>query len=70
MKKTVKIVFIFALGALVVIQFIRPDKNEAGYEGVEHFENETNLVHKWLHYYGLIVMIVIAIKPATLGMLK
>tara|TARA_B110000977_G_C11059231_1_gene485262 strand:+ start:367 stop:843 length:477 start_codon:yes stop_codon:yes gene_type:complete len=41
MKKTVKIVFIFALGALVVIQFIRPDKNEAGYEGVEHFENET-----------------------------
>jgi hypothetical protein len=41
MKKLFKIVLILALGALIIIQFIRPDKNEAGYEGVEHFENET-----------------------------
>ena len=26
--------------ALVVIQFIRPDKNESGYESVAFFENE------------------------------
>ena len=41
MKKIVKTVLIFALLALVVIQFIRPDKNEGGYEGVSYFENET-----------------------------
>ncbi|MFT4847560.1 MAG: hypothetical protein ACI83B_000079 [Sediminicola sp.] len=41
MKKLFKLVLIFALLALVAIQFIRPDKNESGYEGVEHFENET-----------------------------
>jgi len=41
MKKLFKIILILALGAFVVIQFIRPDKNEAGYEGVMYFENET-----------------------------
>ena len=41
MNKFLKIVLSLALVALVVIQFIRPDKNEAGYEGVVHFENET-----------------------------
>jgi hypothetical protein len=41
MKKLLKTVLIFALLALVVIQFIRPDKNEEGYEGVSYFENET-----------------------------
>jgi hypothetical protein len=41
MIKIFKIVLMVALGALLLIQFIRPDKNEAGYEGVEHFENET-----------------------------
>ncbi len=46
MKKFFKIILILALVALVVIQFIRPDKNEAGYEGVEYFENETKLTPK------------------------
>jgi len=41
MKRIIKIVLILALIVLVVIQFIRPDKNEAGYEGVMYFENET-----------------------------
>ena len=41
MKKLFKIILILALVAFVVIQFIRPDKNEAGYEGVTYFENET-----------------------------
>jgi hypothetical protein len=41
MEKIFKFILILALVALVVMQFIRPDKNEAGYEGVAHFENET-----------------------------
>tara|TARA_R110000772_G_scaffold96259_3_gene194706 strand:+ start:80 stop:556 length:477 start_codon:yes stop_codon:yes gene_type:complete len=41
MKKLFKVILILALVSLVVIQFIRPDKNESGYEGVEYFENET-----------------------------
>lgn len=43
MKKLIKIILILALVALVVMQFIRPDKNETGYEGVKYFENETKL---------------------------
>jgi len=46
MKKFLKIILILALVALVVIQFIRPDKNEAGYESVTYFENETKLTPK------------------------
>ena len=41
MEKIFKFILILALVALVVMQFIRPDKNEAGYEGVTYFENET-----------------------------
>jgi hypothetical protein len=43
MKKLFKIILILALVVLVVMQFIRPDKNENGYEGVKYFENETKL---------------------------
>lgn len=41
MRKILKIVAILALLAFVVMQFIRPDKNNAGYETVVAFENET-----------------------------
>jgi hypothetical protein len=41
MKKFLKYFFILALVALVVIQFIRPDKNERGYDSVALFEAET-----------------------------
>ena len=41
MKKLFKYLLIFALIALVIMQFIRPDKNEAGYESVNIFETET-----------------------------
>ena len=41
MKKFFKLILILALIVLVVMQFIRPDKNEAGYEGVKDFEIET-----------------------------
>lgn len=41
MKKILKYVLIIALLALVVIQFIRPDKNIGGYEAVATFEAET-----------------------------
>lgn len=41
MKKIIRLVLIMALVALVVMQFIRPEKNEAGYEAVKAFENET-----------------------------
>ncbi len=41
MKKFIKYFLIAALLALVVIQFIRPDKNNQGYETVMAFENET-----------------------------
>ena len=41
MKKFVKYFFILALIVLVIIQFIRPEKNLGGYESVAFFENET-----------------------------
>lgn len=41
MWKIVRYVLIVALIALVVIQFIRPEKNQGGYESVAAFEAET-----------------------------
>ena len=41
MKKVIKYFLIVALLALIVVQFIRPDKNNEGYETVIPFENET-----------------------------
>lgn len=41
MKKIIKTILLIALLALVVMQFIRPDKNEGGYESVATFEAET-----------------------------
>ena len=40
MKKVIKFVLIIALGALIVIQFIRPELNNGGYESVAFFEAE------------------------------
>lgn len=40
-KKTIKFIGIFLLIALVVIQFIRPDKNNSGYEGITAFKTDT-----------------------------
>ncbi|GEQ86733.1 heme-binding protein [Patiriisocius marinistellae] len=41
--KFVKYFLIFALVALVLIQFYRPEKNESGYETVAHFEQEAQV---------------------------
>jgi hypothetical protein len=41
MRKIVKVILLLALVAFVVMQFIRPDKNESGYETVKTFESET-----------------------------
>ncbi|GAA4276454.1 heme-binding domain-containing protein [Aquimarina mytili] len=41
MKKNIKIVSLVLLVVLVIMQFIRPDKNESGYASVSYFENET-----------------------------
>lgn len=41
LKRIIKIVLIVALIALVVIQFIRPEKNQDGYGSVTTFEQET-----------------------------
>ena len=41
MKKFFKLLLIVALIALVIMQFIRPDKNEGGYEAIKVFEIET-----------------------------
>lgn len=41
MKKIIRYILIFALVALVVMQFIRPEKNQGGYESVAAFELET-----------------------------
>lgn len=41
MKKILKYLLLLALLALVVIQFIRPEKNQEGYETVATFEAET-----------------------------
>ncbi len=40
-KKTVKVILVLALIALVAIQFIRPEKNNDGYKSVALFESET-----------------------------
>ncbi len=42
MKKVVKLIFYITLGIFIVIQFIRLDKNEGGYESLLTFERETN----------------------------
>ena len=41
LRKIIKILLILALIALVAIQFIRPEKNNGGYESVALFETET-----------------------------
>ncbi len=41
MKKVVKYILILALLVLVVLQFIRPDKNNGGYDSIAAFEAET-----------------------------
>ena len=41
MKKIIKFILILGLVALVAMQFIRPEKNNGGYETVMAFENET-----------------------------
>jgi hypothetical protein len=40
-RKIIKIVLVLLLIALVAIQFIRPEKNNGGYESVTAFEAET-----------------------------
>lgn len=46
MKRAIKFFLILALLALVAIQFIRPEKNNAGYESVSAFETETRTSEK------------------------
>jgi len=41
MKRNLKIVALVLLGIFMIMQFIRPDRNESGYESVAYFENET-----------------------------
>ncbi|AXT50772.1 cytochrome C [Aquimarina sp. BL5] len=41
MKSILKKVGLLLLLVVVIMQFIRPDKNESGYESVAYFENET-----------------------------
>ncbi|GAB5400382.1 MAG: heme-binding domain-containing protein [Aureisphaera sp.] len=41
MKRIIKWILRIALLALIVIQFIRPEKNNAGYETLSAFETET-----------------------------
>ncbi|GHC59649.1 heme-binding domain-containing protein [Ulvibacter litoralis] len=41
MKNVVKYILIIALATLVIIQFIRPDKNSEGYDSIAAFEKET-----------------------------
>ena len=41
MKKVAKIIGIILLLVLIALQFIRPDKNQEGYESVAAFEMET-----------------------------
>jgi len=41
-KKIIKSILVLGLIALVVMQFIRPDKNSGGYESIAVFEVETN----------------------------
>lgn len=41
MNKFIRYFLLLALAALVIIQFIRPEKNNGGYESVMAFEKET-----------------------------
>ena len=41
MKRVIKLILKIALAALIVIQFVRPELNEDGYESVVAFEMET-----------------------------
>jgi len=41
MKKILKFVAIILLVVLVIIQFVRPEKNQSGYESVASFEKDT-----------------------------
>ncbi|NND62781.1 MAG: heme-binding domain-containing protein [Flavobacteriaceae bacterium] len=43
MLKIIRYVLLLALAVLIVLQFIRPDKNNGGYESVSFFEKETKL---------------------------
>jgi len=42
MKKIIKYIGIILIVALVVMQFIRPDKNNGGYESITEFKDDTN----------------------------
>ncbi|MFT4698561.1 MAG: hypothetical protein ACI9SJ_001711, partial [Flavobacteriaceae bacterium] len=42
MKKTLKIVGYFFLVAFIVIQFIRPDKNQGSLESIAAFQEDTS----------------------------
>ena len=46
MKKIIKGILLLALAAFVVMQFIRPDKNESGYDTVKNFESETGVTNQ------------------------
>ena len=41
MKRVIYLILKIALAALVIIQFIRPDKNQGGYESIAAFEADT-----------------------------
>lgn len=41
--KIIKTILVLALVALIMIQFVHPDKNNGGYEGVSAFETETRV---------------------------
>ncbi|MEM7087253.1 MAG: heme-binding domain-containing protein [Bacteroidota bacterium] len=41
MKRILKYILLLALAALVIMQFIRPEKNQGGYEGIAAFEADT-----------------------------
>ncbi|AXT58508.1 cytochrome C [Aquimarina sp. AD1] len=46
MKNVLKKVGLLLLVVLVIMQFVRPDKNESGYESVAYFENDTKPTEK------------------------
>ncbi|MBL4663074.1 MAG: heme-binding domain-containing protein [Flavobacteriaceae bacterium] len=41
MKRILKYILLLVLAALVIMQFIRPDKNQGGYESIAAFEADT-----------------------------
>ena len=41
MKRILKYILLLALAALVIMQFIRPEKNQGGYESIAAFEADT-----------------------------